>query len=377
MVYWSMFLSSLLFLYISEKINIGRKVLVFIGLLMPIVLASLRNESVGIDISTYIKPMYRCVMSSNNFSNYVWQLKNNFETRDLEWGFVFIGYFSSKILGGIWGMHFIYEAVIIINIYLSIKKFNNNLAEKCKVHEIPVWLGMFIYYTSFYNMSLTMIRQSVAVSFSMFSIICFMSKEYKRTIVYLLAAVLIHSTSIFSLVFIVLYYIVNSDRKILKRLYWVFLIVFTFFGRKLYFVLLKLVNYFIPVSARYLSETYMDFTGNDLNLAWFFMIIVSITVTWFLYKKQKQNRICEYMFFLMLTQIMFLPLSVISSNAGRILYYFMYFTVLTIPILRDAIKFSGNRKIAANIMVVLYGVIYWLGTVGLNDITGTAHYIIN
>ena len=66
MIYLLVFSLSSIFLYLAEKqINsLNKKILTCIALLFPILLATLRDEKVGIDVETYMKPLYLCSMRS-------------------------------------------------------------------------------------------------------------------------------------------------------------------------------------------------------------------------------------------------------------------------------------------------------------------------
>lgn len=375
MIYLLAFSVSSFILMISDKKSGTKKrILAMIGLSIPILLATFRADTVGVDVGTYVKPMYECIKSSNSLSNYFLLIKSNISTKDLEWGFIIIGYIFGKFSNSLNGVFFIYELIIIASVYGTIVDFNKDIAGVAKTRTIPTWLGMFIFYTCFFNMSLTMVRQSTATSLVLYAVIQFISKKYAKSIFWCVCAVMMHNTAVFVIAILGLYYIVNNNRKVIKAIYWFFLLFFAIFGQRIYFVILGFISRFVHVSSRYLSSQYMDFTGNDLNLAWLYVIFISILITGLLYKKQKNNNIRKFLFCLMLTQFFLIPLSIISANAGRILYYYMYFTVVTIPLLGNAVKFAKRSQYS--LIVMVYGLVYWTCTVGLNDITNTLTYRI-
>lgn len=273
MIYLVTFIISSIFLAIGDRRNgIKRKILYFLGLAFPILLATFRNTDVGIDVGTYMQPMFKCYVSSNNISQYLKLMDQNYSTHDLEIGFVLVGYITSLITNSINGMFFIYQLIINICVFYSIVIFNKYVANKWNISKIPTWIGMLIFYMCFYNMSLTMIRQSVAVSLSTLGIMLFIAKKYKSSVLLLLLACFQHSTAIFSVAIIALYIIVDTDRKLIKFLYWSFLLLFAFFNKELYFLILNFMSLFINISGRYLSQSYMNFNNSNVNIAWLYIV---------------------------------------------------------------------------------------------------------
>ena len=71
------------------------------------------------------------------------------------------------------------------------------------------------------------------------------------------------------------------------------------------------------------------------------------------------------------------PLSIASANAGRVEYYFLYFIILLMPLIEYGMyRFKINGTNASKAIVIVFTLVYWIGTVGLNDMTGTIHYIL-
>ena len=376
MIYWIVFLLSTLFIKIGES---GKKYKAFclLGIFFPVVLASIRSDMVGIDISTYVRPMFEHICESKGLINYFQLMKADLFTCDLEYGFSIVGYIFGKLFGSIIGVHFIYELIIMTNLFAAVKLFNRYMTMYYGRNDknIPIYIAFFLYYMFFYNMSLTMVRQSVAVSLVLLSVICWINSMRKTSIILIISAVLMHSTALFGVILILLWIGIQKKMKLIIRIYWLCLIVFGIFSKNLYFLILNILSKFFAISLRYLSKGYMDFTGSDVNLAWLYLVIITVLGTYIIYKRSKNDMFKKYLFLLCITQVFLFPLSVISANAGRILYYMMIFSVLVIPFsYRSVVKKDSTNQLYVKFGIMLIGIIYWLGTVGFNDITGTLVY---
>ena len=372
MIYLIVFAISCLFIAIGEKKKRNR-LLLFFGLALPILLATMRAETVGNDISTYVKPIYENAKVAGDFTHFVALNRSDLATRDLEFGFSLISYWATKITGGLWGLFLAYDLIMVLGVFFAINVYNQTEIGRKK--KIKIWIAMYVYYMVFYNMSLTMIRQSLACTLVLLGAMLFIHKKIIKSIICIIAASLFHSTALLGIPIIAIYIVLQCKKVKIQGAIWVIGIIIFVLGGKGYWVVLNFLNRFISVPGRYMSYAYMWLQGEGVNLAWLFLISISVITAWYSFKKDK-SLINHYLLYLALWSVFLFPLSVASANAGRVEYYFMYFTVLSIPMMKYA--FSGarlNGKKADVYMVLVFGLIYWLGTTGLNDYTGTSDYI--
>ncbi len=382
MIYWIIFISSCLLFYLSNRSKSTVKyILTAIALFLPVILAAIRDESIGIDVQTYVKPMFLCAQNASSFGSYLELIKSDAKTCDLEIGFIILGYLAEKVTGGLWGVFFIYEFIIVFCIYKAVVIFNNSIIPDNNFKKVPLWMAFYCYYTVFYNMSLTMVRQSVACAVLLLGAVGLLARKYKISVLVLFIATFIHSTAVIGFAVAILYYVTRNNNilfRILYVLYLCMLMLFAVAGSKMYFFILNLINHFIHIQERYLVPEYMDFSGNDLNLAWIYHITVMTIIMGCLWLNKRQNKEITYLCTIVLTQIALIPLSVVSANAGRVLYYFMYFGIIIVPLLLNILKYKVYYNLSnyssVALITIMYGFIYWFGTVGFNDITGTLWY---
>jgi len=372
MIYLVVFSISCLLFAIGEK---KYKFCFVLGLILPTLLATMRADTVGVDVHVYVTPTYEHAKSANDISQFIMFNKSDLMTKDLEFGFIFISYLAANFFGGLWGLFFVYQLIMMLCIYYSIVEFSKlNLLHSESDCSIKIWHGMYVYYMLFYNVSLMMIRQSLACSLVLLGVILFVNKKNIKSIICIVLAISFHSTALIAIPMIAMYILLKEKGQIIQKIILFIGVIVFILGGQGYWIVLNILNNFITIPGRYMSYAYMFLQGNDINLAWVYMITISVITVYRLYQKYK-TLINRYMLFLTFWSVFLFPLSIASANAGRIEYYFMYFLVLSIPMMTKAFKnVYCKDKRASVYMILLFGLIYWLGTIGLNDYTGTADY---
>lgn len=376
MLYVLMFGTSSFLFYLGDKTKErGRLLFHFLGVLLPVLMAALRDERIGNDILGYVKPMFLQAGRSDSLADYFIGLASRLNTRDLEYGFSIIGYIATKTTGSLQGVFGIYEAIMIIPIYLAIRKYNENITAKYNVPQIKMWMGMFCYYTMFYNMSLTMVRQSLACSLLVYCMICFMSGYKIRAFLILASAISFHSTAAVGIVIILLFLCIESEWKCIRRLIIPLGILFAVAGGQMYWIVMKLLSKIIPIPARYLTFEYMWNQGNGLNIAFIYLIFCAFICAWDVqFRNIANNKFLIFEKYIVWCAIFLTPMSIAAANVSRVLYYFFYFFIFIIPLAADRnTRFRTNNK---TWIPVLICIVYWLGTVLFNDYTGTVNYIL-
>ena len=161
MIYILFFLISCLFFWLSEKCKnrIARNLLAIIAILIPCILAGLRSDTIGTDVKVYVEPMYNAAKESHNLTDYmnqrwfvIWRYMyvNKFEI-----GFSFMIYFIQKFGGSLSIVLFFIQLLIIAPIYIGLKKINK---------PYPICFCMLVFFLLFYNTSLNMMRQWIAMA---------------------------------------------------------------------------------------------------------------------------------------------------------------------------------------------------------------------
>ncbi len=194
MIYLSTFSMSILLFWIGQKLYdygpktvILRKIIFFLAALVPSILAGIRANSVGIDVKGYIVPDMRmaCSMSIHSFSDCCHVLD-----RAPEYLYMFLVYVSSLFTADEGLLLFLIQFFTIAPIALAVI----NLRE-----EISVPLAMGTYLFCFYNNTLNMMRQSIAIAFILLGAVYIFKNDMRlnaKAIVCMIVACLFHKSGI-------------------------------------------------------------------------------------------------------------------------------------------------------------------------------------
>lgn len=196
MIYISCFLISCFFFWLSEKCKsrIARNVLAVIAILIPCVLAGLRADTIGTDVKVYVEPIYNAAKESNSLSSYmgqswfyIWRYKY---VHDFEIGFTILVYVIEKITESWSIVLFFIHVFIVTPVYIGLRRVHKTY---------PIYFGMLVFYLMFYNASLNMMRQWMAMAFLFmgFSYLFFENKKKYCAIVVI--ACLFHISAVIGL----------------------------------------------------------------------------------------------------------------------------------------------------------------------------------
>ncbi len=209
-----MFFLSIIFIKLSDKCKHNKYVKIIfliVALLLPCIMAGLRAIDIGTDVKVYLRPMYECAHSANSFNEYL-QLKVN-KTRvvgNFEIGFTALIFLVTKLFNNFQAVMFFVELMIIIPIYLGIKKANYS-------KENSIWLEILSFYFMFYNTTLNLMRQFIGLSWLFLGTIILFSNDKKKNLkflIILILACLFHKASILSLIIYAFYNILKINKMI-------------------------------------------------------------------------------------------------------------------------------------------------------------------
>ncbi len=380
MIYLLVFSLSSFFLYVAEKqINsLNKKVLTFIALLLPILLATLRNERVGIDVETYMKPLYLCSMRSKNIGSFFANMKSEYALMHLDYGYALMGYFASKITGGLWGIFLVNSLLCILPLYFGIVKYNKIL--KCNVNvgskEVPIWIAMFIFYCLFYNNSLNQVRQIITCALLFYGFMSLLRKEYIRGIFVFLVACTFHKASFIFLYIAIVYGFARSKNKNWRIILLFSLIVFLIFSIQIFYFGMNILNALGLVPEKYYGEIFnKEYGDRDVNLSWLFIALVMLVITALNLYNNRQDVMARFLFLITFSFISLFNLSSYFSSFGRIQLYFMIYASICLPLFATAGQsLIKESKIASNIICIIVPLLYWFVAVYLFDYTGTIPY---
>ena len=149
MIYVICFAISLSLFFFSRNQNKQiRTIIDVIALFIPCLIAGIRANTVGTDVSVYLEPMIANARNAQNFSEYFlsswkqgWVIRG---VSDIEIGFSVLVYLIIKLFNSRYVLQFVIQMLTIVPIYIGLRQRN----------ERNLWIGMLVYFCMFYNNSL-------------------------------------------------------------------------------------------------------------------------------------------------------------------------------------------------------------------------------
>lgn len=374
MIYIITFLLSLLFIYLSiktyHKNKIVSKIFEIFGILLPCLLAALRDYSIGTDVEVYVEPLFKVSLQFDSFFSFYAYAVNAVK----DFLYLLTTFACSHISNNIGFLFFVLELLVILPIYIALKKrFNKS---NC------VLLGMLLFYLFFYNQSFNMARQSISISFIILGLSFLDENKSKSFLFCFLIACLFHNTAIVFFAIFLLYKIISSKKinKKIKFLIEITIVIIAISG--IFFLpqyikfaenigLVNLIKYDTYIN-KYLRENIdISFIHSTIYL---FVCLVLLKYN----KRIKENeKNASYYLFTSILSFIFLQFGSIISYAERIGYYVFYPILITIV---PYIIFNKNSKLLKDDFYVLCITIlifftYWIVWICLLNYNGTFPYV--
>ena len=211
MIYLIVFFVSLIFLKLGFNKKFSRDIrknFIIISLILPCLLAGARGLSVGTDTNGYIYDLFIKSQKIDNIFKFFEIADNLYLIKD--YAYLIITFFIGK-LSITWNFQlllFVFEILIIFPLYFSLKKMS--------IKDSDIIFGFFIILFTFYNLSLNMVRQAIAISFFVSSISFFVKNDGKKSkilsLIMYLIAIEFHNTAFFMFPIFIVYKIMNSKK---------------------------------------------------------------------------------------------------------------------------------------------------------------------
>ena len=364
MIYIVFFLISCFLIWLSEKSpsrNIGN-FFAFIAILLSCILAGMRADTIGTDVRTYVEPMYNAAKQSSSFSSYMGQrwyvIWRYMYVNKFEIGFTTLVYLTEKLGGSLGTVLFFINALIVAPIYLGLKRMNK---------PYPVWLGMLIFYLLFYNTSLNLMRQWIAMAVLFYALSCLINNEKEKYFIFVALACLFHTSALMGIAIYFLYIYSCRQREYIKIANFRLpgslapLKVFAYgcvVLLSLNFITILLRTFGLAKYAGYIQGNKSIFLlTNQILLR--LPIIVLFIIRW--KRMAKEDELTPFYGSMFVLDLLASQLTSINIYAIRIASFFAEYNILSYC----ALIYAGNRKYRANryatlLYVLAYVLYYWI-----------------
>ena len=209
MIYLACFLLSALFAFFAAKAQSRWKTIVFsfLSIILPVLLAGLRDISVGIDTSNYydMERYWATASVVDSVKEYMaFYLPKGY-------GEVLFALLVG-VMGQIGNFHlflFVVHGWIITCVYIGAFRLRKY---------IQPWLVLLLFYLAFYSHSLNVMRQYMALSIVFVFMADLLEKKYLRYCIGVVLATMFHTSGFLTIGLLVIHVIINGDfRRVLPR----------------------------------------------------------------------------------------------------------------------------------------------------------------
>lgn len=364
-IYLITFFASYLLLKISrtKKNKVVKFVAVFLALLLPSILAGMRDYSIGTDIEVYGNIWFDRAVAYT-------------KTRDL---FAYLKWANSSSIGVVYALVNYIVACFTSNshwFYFILNLLTNGLIYKAaKDNEdiVDVPFAMLVYYLLFYNQSLNILRQSLALAFTLCSFKDIRENNVFKLLIWSILAILSHNSAIVIIALFLIYKGVNSNFKIYMKLT-------IFIGNVIVVVGFSQIGSFLlkigVLSSRY--ESFLStFQRGGAYTRLFLLCLPNLLMLFLLIKRNNAVKEAEAFKYYTVSATILSFLAFRMTYITRVALYFDIFYILSIPLVWKNMKINvvNQRKSLNKIIIILYLIFYWMFVYVYKQSGATVPYI--
>lgn len=353
MVYLIIFLLATIFSVLAQK-NRGKKnlFLVFssLAILIPALLAALRSTSIGTDVEVYVVPLFKYAVNNNFFV-----FLDTISAYDIEFLFEVLIFISAKLFSNLNITLFFIHFPICLLFYIAANN-NRDKASPCLIY--------ILFLLTYYNMSLNIMRQFIAVAIIFSSFKNIEEDKYFKYILNVIIASLFHSTALIGLLFIFIYKACKSKRRLL---YSIILIIALCVGMLSYNELLVSLYNLGIIPYKYVER--YSITNNSININ-FADEIIRIYHLFLIFSHNKLMKNTKDNIFyntIAIFDFILVQISLFVPFAQRICIYFTVFSFLNIPRIIKQTKINKSKLTYLTIILYIVYFIYVYIYIGVSE----------
>ena len=351
-IYIITFLLTILFTYFAqcmfnnkkyERIKDSKKLIGIIcsifAILLPSIIAGVRDESIGIDVNVYMKPIFERARLGFSFVEF------NKLSSSTEYLYNLLTYLVALITNNFNVFMFLVEFIIVSLVYLTIYRYRE---------KGPMWIGMMVFLLIYYNRSLNIIRQSMALAITFYSTKYLKNRNYIKYIITIVIATLFHTSAFVAGLIYIIYIQLNKNSNSKKIYVYMTLvcILVANYGELLKFLIYNL-NVLPSKYAIYIPTGEIDVPIGETLLKTVMLLLILI------YRKslKKYNIDNAFFIFIVIIDFILMQIGIIAPCAQRVSFYFGYYYILLIPQLYVVLRKKGYNVI--NFLYTLLLITYW------------------
>lgn len=340
------------------------------AILTPALLAGFRDSGIGTDTEIYVDDIWNQFKHINSWGQFYKYYKNE-EFQDIEFVYLALNYIVSQFGENLGYIYFASNFVVVFFVYLT--AFDNR-------NKASMWLIMTLFLFMYYNSSLNLVRQSIALVFCLYSFKYFERRQWIKAIIWTIIILQSHNTGVFYLLLIGIYFLFQIKNKYIRNILLVinvFAIAVLFSVSDLFLVLL-VSNGILPSKFLYYlaSESDSDELTKSILINYiYFAGVLFFTYTKYHKRDQPKKELIFYSYSKIIGAVLFMT-SLISKWAYRISFYVNYpvdivFFPRSLQLLKQKSKIHYTIVLTLSLILIL---ITWYWTIILNNGNETYPY---
>lgn len=394
MIYLIGFTLSCFLLYMAERqkrINFLFIVISFLAILIPCLIAGFRADSIGTDVMIYAKPLYQMAEEADSFSDFmtkrwyaVWRYKY---VTEFERGFCLLVYSVTQLFHSFGAVLFAIEACVVVPVWMGLVR---------QRRKISISLGMFVFYMLFFNASMNIMRQSIAMALLFLGFSYLIDKSKIKYLCFVILAFFFHKSALIGLLILVLAYFLEGNYAVgfqMKELRFhigasnikEFRIGRISFRSGLFRILLIAAAglgamMFLSIIFKVLSAVGLSFVrqyiiGNIQILPKQLLLRIPILILFFMnWKKLQKESDMAYLYVVMLIlDLIASQLASIYEQSARIAFYFSEYNMFSYPLLMKTYE-TGKWKFV-KYFLILFLMALWFYQIILSGSHQTYPYV--
>lgn len=211
------------------------------------------------------------------------------------------------------------------------------------------WLAVFIFVFQPYNMlvSLSAMRQFVAITIFLFSIKYITSNRPFQYLGLIIFATLFHNTAFFLLIFLPLTFLRWRIRKITQLFVGVIFLLMLLFSSEIQSNIFNLIENNLDEYGSYKEST----SSTDVGLGFVLNLIILSPI---IYTSNVHENSSSNLFKIFIVHILFIPISIANPMVGRLSFYTSPLLMAVYPLSLKSIKSITTRTIFIILLIFFY-----------------------
>lgn len=302
----------------------------FLCIVIPALLAGLRDPLVGKDYSVYGEYAWNAATTSTSWKSYIHNSTSL--VTNLEIFYLFFNFFTSRFSADSHVFFFAHQfCLMCMVVYVALK---------CRKYKASTFI-LFFYFFALYNISFNLLRQIFALVFSLIAFLWLIESNRKKSVLFFLLSCLAHKSSYFTVFILALRAMIEKFRNNKLLLFFllssIFIVGFSSFT--------MLMNFMI--SSGLFSDHYSAYVGmvgfKTHKIDILFLIGIIFCLIFFIKKKNRAKNIYEMALFMSIISILFHLFGCLVEIAARVALYYEY--PLCILLLMSSTKKKDAQKL--------------------------------